>query len=424
MMLHENSKIKYFKAFFIFGLILVSAFLIFYSDSSAQVNCLDPANAANPECVSPRLKGLQQTVVNLIYLAWVAGIPIFTGLGALIGVQYMTSGADADAKAALQRRGLYWVISIIIYFASQPIAGAIMKFFIQTTSDCYLFLDTPGFTFFFSDVCNPVIVPGGPGPAPGPVVGPIAGDTDGIGNCCADDAGCHPTGQITDGAGVTVNIPQAKCTTNVTAATCGTQLKCEESVIVTTNPALVAINGKPCDAAQHNRQIFFAIGAFNNISAVGTCDPALSVWVITNSPADITAGMLRSEEDGVGGCCTVDGPLNLGDATRADGCFGPAEIKITIGGTTHETIHSRDFCRPEAAGPTKKCATNNTCSGRIAGQIGDPQIMYDYIKVNTVPCLASNLNQIVNLSVTGAVGSGNEVICTSDGGGAFSWKIR
>lgn len=125
------------------------------SASGTVVDCFDDAFKNDPQCIPSRGRDLQGLVVNIVYYVWILGGTGFVLIGMYIGYQYMTSGSDSQKKGELAKRGSYFVISIILFFASQPIAAFMMNLFVTNSSDCYTSIkDTPGFTFFFADVCT------------------------------------------------------------------------------------------------------------------------------------------------------------------------------------------------------------------------------------------------------------------------------
>jgi len=129
---------------------------IYYTHNvyAETLDCLDPNNATAPECTSARLRDFQDLAVKLLYFVWAAGIPIFTALAIFIGYQFMISGDNVQKQEELKKRGLYLVIGIVLFFAAHPIASVLMKLMINSPTDCYTNLDTPGFTFFFPNVCG------------------------------------------------------------------------------------------------------------------------------------------------------------------------------------------------------------------------------------------------------------------------------
>lgn len=163
--------------------IILSFFLIFIPvQIEAQDNSITLQNStdciANPEadiCKPGRLRGVQLIIVNLIYTIWVLGIPMFAGFGMLIGYQYMTSAGDTDKQAQLRQKGGMWLFSIILFFLSQPIAAAIMGFFITENDQC--FNNAPGFTIFFPEICTGTSTTN-------TVAQNISSSADGIGGCC------------------------------------------------------------------------------------------------------------------------------------------------------------------------------------------------------------------------------------------------
>jgi len=137
-------------------------FISFYSPVKAQIaDCsrefAEQTNgitqeAYDEQCTPPKLKDLQVLGARIIYFVWIGGLAIW------IGYQAMTSGADSTKKEDLKKRGLYWFVGLIIFFASQPIAGTLIKTVVTTESSCYAEInETPAFRFFFSEVCGTCI---------------------------------------------------------------------------------------------------------------------------------------------------------------------------------------------------------------------------------------------------------------------------
>ena len=104
----------------------------------------------------PRLRDLQPMLVEMIYLIWALGGLFFTVLLMWIGFQYMTSAGDPQKKEELKKKGKNWLIGLIIFFLGYPIVSTIYDVIGigSANPECYEQVDTPGFHFFFPDVCT------------------------------------------------------------------------------------------------------------------------------------------------------------------------------------------------------------------------------------------------------------------------------
>lgn len=104
----------------------------------------------------PRLRDLQPMLVEMIYLIWALGGLFFTVLLMWIGFQYMTSAGDPQKKEELKKKGKNWLIGLVVFFLGYPIVSLIYDVIGigSANPDCYEQVSTPGFHFFFPDVCT------------------------------------------------------------------------------------------------------------------------------------------------------------------------------------------------------------------------------------------------------------------------------
>ncbi len=104
----------------------------------------------------PRLRDLEPLLVQLIYMIWALGGLLFTVLLIFIGVQYMASGGDPQKKEELKKKGRNWLIGLVLFFVGYPIVATIYDVLEVgvTNPECYQQVKTPGFHFFFPDVCT------------------------------------------------------------------------------------------------------------------------------------------------------------------------------------------------------------------------------------------------------------------------------
>jgi len=104
----------------------------------------------------PRLRDLEPLLVQMVYLIWALGGIIFTILLMWIGFQYMTSAGDPQKKEELKKKGRNWLIGLVIFFVGYPIVATIYDVLGIGSSnlDCYEQISTPGFHFFFPDICT------------------------------------------------------------------------------------------------------------------------------------------------------------------------------------------------------------------------------------------------------------------------------
>jgi hypothetical protein len=224
------------------------------NDVSAQItiDCTDPANANDPQCEAPRLRDLQDLVVKIVYYVWALGLPVFTIIAMYIGYQYMISGADTQKQQKLAKAGISIVVGIIVFFATYPIADFFMKLVVTNPSDCYANLDTPGFTFFFPEVCTYQSVEN---PA-----------DDGVGGCCdssalaGSDDGCFLAGGITlpDGSPPFVLVEE-RCTVEDGACK-GTGLSCESSELTGVSKSTFENSIIECSSRNENREVKLSDG--------------------------------------------------------------------------------------------------------------------------------------------------------------------
>lgn len=174
----------------------------------------------NKQCKPNSLKDLQPLVVRIIYVVWLASGSVFVIGFMYIGYMYMTSFDDVNKQVEMRQKSIYLVIGIILLFASQPFATVLMKTVITSSNDCFDGIgDTPGFTFFFDDVCTSDSA--------------ILAIDDGIGGCCVpgealnDAKGCFGAGLIRNTAGRIQTVSSESC--SVSNAACESGNSCTVS---------------------------------------------------------------------------------------------------------------------------------------------------------------------------------------------------
>jgi len=102
-----------------------------------------------------RLRDLEPIVVQLIYVVWGLGSLLLTIILAYIGFLYMTSLGDGQKKEEAKERGGKWLISVLIFYLAYPVLLTIYNVAgVGESNDCYADISTPGFHFFFPDVCT------------------------------------------------------------------------------------------------------------------------------------------------------------------------------------------------------------------------------------------------------------------------------
>ncbi len=103
-----------------------------------------------------RLRDLEPLLVQLIYVIWALGGIIFTAALMFIGFLYMTSAGDPQKQEALKKRATNWLFGLILFFAGYPLVLTAYNVLDigQSNPDCYKSVSTPGFHFFFPDVCT------------------------------------------------------------------------------------------------------------------------------------------------------------------------------------------------------------------------------------------------------------------------------
>lgn len=114
-------------------------------------NC--PIGSISPGCKPPTLQQFEFLIARLIYAAWALGGLIWTAYFMLIAKMYFTSdqGKIEEAKKRFGR----WFLGIAFFYLSRPLIGSFMEVLIKDGTTCYQSFDgTPGFTFFFPDVCT------------------------------------------------------------------------------------------------------------------------------------------------------------------------------------------------------------------------------------------------------------------------------
>lgn len=104
----------------------------------------------------PRLRDLEPLLVQVVYIVWAFGGFIFTFLLMVIGFQYMISMGDQQKQQELKSRGKNWIIGLIVFFIGYPIIVTVYSVIGigETNTECYKDIKTPGFHFFFPEVCT------------------------------------------------------------------------------------------------------------------------------------------------------------------------------------------------------------------------------------------------------------------------------
>lgn len=112
-----------------------------------------PVDSIDPDCRPPTLQTFEFVLVRFIYIAWALGGFLWLAYFILIAYSFFTSDTNKieDAKSRFGR----WLIGIVLFYLSRMIIASVMATMISGTSNCYQQFDgTPGFTFFFPDVCT------------------------------------------------------------------------------------------------------------------------------------------------------------------------------------------------------------------------------------------------------------------------------
>lgn len=104
----------------------------------------------------PRLRDLEPVLVQVIYVIWALTGIIFALILMFIGFQYMTSLGDQQKQQELMQRGRNWLIGLFLVFLGYPLVVTIYGVIGvgENNPDCYQQVSTPGFHFFFPDVCT------------------------------------------------------------------------------------------------------------------------------------------------------------------------------------------------------------------------------------------------------------------------------
>lgn len=103
-----------------------------------------------------RLRDLEPLIVQLIYVVWGFGTLGLTFILAFIGFLYMTSLGDSQKQQEIKDRAGKWLISVLIFYLAYPLLLTIYGIagIGDSNSDCYEDIGTPGFHFFFPDICT------------------------------------------------------------------------------------------------------------------------------------------------------------------------------------------------------------------------------------------------------------------------------
>lgn len=110
-------------------------------------------DSIDPNCRPPTLQQLEFVVVKLIYSAWSLGGLLWLVYFINIARLYFTS--DPNKIEDAKQRFLRWVTGIALFYLSWAIIGNVMALMIADGTDCFEeFNGTPGFLFFFPEVCD------------------------------------------------------------------------------------------------------------------------------------------------------------------------------------------------------------------------------------------------------------------------------
>jgi hypothetical protein len=121
---------------------------------SAQADTECPPDSVNPNCEPPRIKGLEELFVRLIYMFYFAGGVIFLFYLMWIGWVYMRAAGSPELEAEAKDRIGKWIIGIILFYFSRTLVATFMNDLVSENGVCYADLNDPGFTIFFPDVCT------------------------------------------------------------------------------------------------------------------------------------------------------------------------------------------------------------------------------------------------------------------------------
>lgn len=109
-------------------------------------------DSIDPDCKPPTLQQIEFLVVKLIYAAWSLGGFLWLGYFVIIAKIYFSSDPNKIEEA--KQRFMRWVIGFALYYLSWAIVGNVMELMIADGTSCFEeFNGTPGFKFFFPDVC-------------------------------------------------------------------------------------------------------------------------------------------------------------------------------------------------------------------------------------------------------------------------------
>ena len=214
----------------IFGIIIISIVIGGFTIVGATIPsyAADPVNCIeNPEhldCQPARLREVQDVIVRLIYIAWALGIPLFGISAAVVGYQYMFAGSSEQKQQELRKRVGYIIVGVIIFLATYPVANFMMGLFVTSQSDCYAHIDTPGFTFFFPNVCSGEV----------------------YGKCCTSDTDCPGAENVDVGIFVRF-IRQDQCNVVSTPVSiCSSGISCEVKSLPAVPGSADELRGSVC----------------------------------------------------------------------------------------------------------------------------------------------------------------------------------
>lgn len=109
-------------------------------------------NSIDPDCRPPTLQQFEFVIVKIIYSAWSLGGLLWLVYFINIARLYFTSDPNKIEEA--KQRFLRWITGVALFYLSWAIIGNLMALMIADGTDCFEeFNGTPGFIFFFPEVC-------------------------------------------------------------------------------------------------------------------------------------------------------------------------------------------------------------------------------------------------------------------------------
>lgn len=126
-----------------------------------QTTCSTTSISA--DCTPLKISDIQALVAKVLSLTWSLGavvffcILLFNGLVFLLGswedAEYILGVSIKDAK----KRMTQWGTGFFMFFLSYPLMNTALNLVVGD-SDCYANLKQPGFTFFFPNVCEKIVI--------------------------------------------------------------------------------------------------------------------------------------------------------------------------------------------------------------------------------------------------------------------------